>query len=175
MEEIWKDINGYEGLYKISSLGRVLSLNYKGSGTEGFIRGRKFKNGYRNVYLTDASENAEDNIYIHRLVADHFVEKSEEDIALERDVVYFKDGNRDNMVASNLGWMTRQEVVEENVKAARHLSKTPKRRYLRPKQVQEMKALLKKKELPSKDIANLYGVSIETVSHVKTGKRRVLV
>ena len=26
MKEIWKDINGYEGLYRISNLGRVKSL-----------------------------------------------------------------------------------------------------------------------------------------------------
>ena len=29
MKEIWKDINGYEGLYQVSNLGRVKSLNYK--------------------------------------------------------------------------------------------------------------------------------------------------
>ena len=27
--EIWKDVKGYEGLYQVSNLGRVKSLNYK--------------------------------------------------------------------------------------------------------------------------------------------------
>lgn len=29
-KEIWKDISGYEGLYQVSNLGRVKSLNYLG-------------------------------------------------------------------------------------------------------------------------------------------------
>lgn len=37
MKEIWKDIKGYEGLYQISNLGRVKSLQRK----------VKNKNGYR--------------------------------------------------------------------------------------------------------------------------------
>ena len=32
MEEIWKDIDGYEGKYQISNLGNVMSLNYAGRG-----------------------------------------------------------------------------------------------------------------------------------------------
>ena len=39
MEEIWKDVKGYEGRYKISSLGRVLS-------TGNYIDGRKYKPKY---------------------------------------------------------------------------------------------------------------------------------
>ena len=27
--EVWKDIEGYEGLYQVSNTGRVRSLNYK--------------------------------------------------------------------------------------------------------------------------------------------------
>lgn len=34
MEEIWKDIKDYEGLYQVSNLGRVKSLNYRGTGKE---------------------------------------------------------------------------------------------------------------------------------------------
>lgn len=32
MEEIWKDIQGYEGLYQVSNLGRVKSLGRSGKG-----------------------------------------------------------------------------------------------------------------------------------------------
>ena len=31
-KEIWKDIQGYEGLYQVSNLGRVKSLNYNRTG-----------------------------------------------------------------------------------------------------------------------------------------------
>lgn len=35
MEEIWKDVVGYEGLYQVSNLGNVRSLNY--NGRKGYI------------------------------------------------------------------------------------------------------------------------------------------
>ena len=44
MEEIWKDIEGYEGLYQVSNLGRVTSLNYGKTGKE-----RLLKQSYKKV------------------------------------------------------------------------------------------------------------------------------
>ena len=35
MEEVWKDISGYEGIYKISNTGRVLSFYVKGREVQG--------------------------------------------------------------------------------------------------------------------------------------------
>ena len=34
MREIWKDIKDYEGLYQVSNLGRIKSLNYNHTGKE---------------------------------------------------------------------------------------------------------------------------------------------
>lgn len=69
-EEIWKDIKGYEGMYQISSQGRVKSLNYKNTGKEhillqwynkGYNRIGLMKNGILKMYL------------VHRLVAEAFI------------------------------------------------------------------------------------------------------
>ena len=35
MDEVWKDVVGYEGLYQVSSLGNVRSLNYRRTGKPG--------------------------------------------------------------------------------------------------------------------------------------------
>lgn len=43
--EVWKDIEGYEGLYQISNFGRVKSLNYKRSGKEEILKPIKNKVG----------------------------------------------------------------------------------------------------------------------------------
>ena len=48
--EIWKDIKGYEGLYQISSLGNVKSLNYNRTGKEQVLK-QKDNNGYLMVCL----------------------------------------------------------------------------------------------------------------------------
>ena len=51
-EEIWKDIAGYEGLYKVSNLGRVKSLNYRKTGKEQILTPGKNANGYLQVRLS---------------------------------------------------------------------------------------------------------------------------
>ena len=53
MEEIWKDIPNYEGLYQVSNLGNVKSLNHiRKNGTNEYMqRGRKLKPQKANNYL----------------------------------------------------------------------------------------------------------------------------
>lgn len=52
MNEEWRDIKGYEGLYQVSNLGRVKSLNYRGhKGCVGILKGTPDKDGYLRVVL----------------------------------------------------------------------------------------------------------------------------
>ena len=59
MQEIWKDIKDYEGLYQVSNLGRVKSLkktiirnnNYKQTFKEKILKPGLAKNGYLTVML----------------------------------------------------------------------------------------------------------------------------
>lgn len=80
MKEIWKDIKGYEGLYKISNYGRVKSLNYNHTGKERILKqnitGKGYKNnkGYCSVQLFKNGIMKEHRI--HRLVMETFVGKS---------------------------------------------------------------------------------------------------
>lgn len=71
MNEVWKDINGYEGLYKISSLGRVKSLNYKRTGKERILKLDIDGKGYIQVVLC---KNGRGKMHrVHRLVAQAFI------------------------------------------------------------------------------------------------------
>jgi hypothetical protein len=36
--EMWKPIEGFEGRYEVSNLGRIKSLNYNHTGKEGFLK-----------------------------------------------------------------------------------------------------------------------------------------
>lgn len=68
MEEIWKPIKGYEGLYEISNLGRAKSLNYYGKkGNEHILSQGNGKTGYYHIVLKGKTFD------IHRLVAEAFV------------------------------------------------------------------------------------------------------
>lgn len=71
MEEIWKDIKGYEGLYQISNLGRVKSLGNGKSRKEKILKPRKNSAGYLRVML--CKEGKIKDFYIHRLVANTFL------------------------------------------------------------------------------------------------------
>lgn len=80
MEEYWKDIEGYEGLYKVSNLGRVKSLSryhWNGSGwcksKDRILKPRidKNKKTYYSVQLVKGGHK--NGIRIHRIVAKTFI------------------------------------------------------------------------------------------------------
>lgn len=78
MKEIWKDIVGFEGLYQISNLGMVKSVEryVDRNGRPMRVRERILKpsvanNGYLIVNLNNQGFTTK---YIHRLVAEHFIE-----------------------------------------------------------------------------------------------------
>jgi len=70
--EIWKDVVGYEGLYKVSSLGNVKSLNYKKSGKEAILK-HSIMNGYCQVNLWKNGKPK--TKLIHSLMGMSFIDK----------------------------------------------------------------------------------------------------
>ena len=72
MQEEWRDIGGYEGLYQVSNLGRVKSLNYKHTGIEKILKPSVDKKGYLFICLYKNSVKKR-NFKIHRLVAEAFI------------------------------------------------------------------------------------------------------
>lgn len=101
MVEVWRVVVGYEGLYEVSSDGRVRSLNYRG------VRGRTEElsladwGGYFYVVLSNGLSKPSKN-YVHRLVAQAFL-----DNPLELPEVNHIDENPSNNHVSNLEWCTR--------------------------------------------------------------------
>lgn len=71
MTEVWKDIAGYEGLYMVSTLGNVKSLNYRRTGKEMILIQGLTKDGY--LYVVLCKNGKVRNYTIHRLVAEAFI------------------------------------------------------------------------------------------------------
>lgn len=115
-EEIWKDVEGYEEFYQISSLGRVKSKDRLISSRGGkFVKpGRVMKlhvnrTGYYYVLLTDGNKKAK-NIKVHRLVAMNFI-----DNPLSKPFVNHIDGDKLNNTITNLEWVTPKENIEHAI------------------------------------------------------------
>jgi len=70
--EEWKDVVGYEGLYKVSNFGRVKSMGTENKSHLEKIKNQRFpKNGYLLVSIW--KDNKEKKLLVHRIVAKHFL------------------------------------------------------------------------------------------------------
>ena len=100
MQEVWKSIEGYEGKYEISSLGRVKSLTDKnGKKRELILKPRVSKNGYLYLNLWESSKGRAKKI--HRLVAEAFL-PNPENLPVVNHLNCVKTDNR----VENLEWTT---------------------------------------------------------------------
>lgn len=107
--EIWKDIKGYEGLYQVSNLGKVRSLDRKIKNKHGFrtIKGQlinPFMWGAGYLYVNLHKEQMRISKSVHRLVAEAFLPNEE-----GKPEVNHKDGDKKNNKADNLEWATSSE------------------------------------------------------------------
>lgn len=108
MQEIWKDIDGYEGLYKVSSMGRVYSVP-RISPTGCKVNGRFLchgdnGHGYKIVNLwKDGKSKIK---YVHRLVALAFIPNPD-----NLPEINHKDENKENNCVSNLEWCSNRYNV----------------------------------------------------------------
>lgn len=115
--EIWIDIHQYEGIYQVSSLGRIRSVDRL------VFNGQKhyFKNGrilkvwtgktsaYQQISLSHNGHIV--NQLVHRIVAEHFL--SDWDKSLEVNHI---DGDKHNNSVANLEMCTRQENILHSIK-----------------------------------------------------------
>lgn len=103
MKEIWKEINGYGGVYLVSNLGRVKSLWHKKIQKERIMKPH-IDNGYMRVCLRKEGRPSSERV--HRLVAMAFVENPD-----GKPEVNHIDGNKINNNATNLEWVTHTENI----------------------------------------------------------------
>jgi hypothetical protein len=89
MQEIWKDIPQFEGRYKVSSYGRIMSLNFRMTGKIQELKPRKNVKGYTKVILSGGK-----NYFVHQLVAIAFLGHTPNGNTLEVD--HINENKSDN-------------------------------------------------------------------------------
>jgi hypothetical protein len=114
--EVWKDIKDYEGLYQISSWGRVKSLSRRmwvGRGwtisKEKILRAHNTGKGYLQTFFT--KDYKKYYPLIHRLVAEVFIQNP-----LNLPDINHKDGNKSNNYVNNLEWCTKKQNTQYGIK-----------------------------------------------------------
>jgi hypothetical protein len=109
--EIWKDVKGYENIYKVSNQGRIKSIERYIKHSDGrkpqyhkeLIRKPQLSNkGYLNIRLS--KENKLKSYLVHKLVAEAFIPNTD-----NKQQVNHKDGNKENNNDWNLEWVTNSE------------------------------------------------------------------
>ena len=111
MKEIWKDIKGYEGLYQVSNLGRIKTLEKDAicNNNNGVTRKVKEKilhpsisnKGYMHITLRNG--NIKCTKRVHRLVAEAFIPNPN-----KYPIINHKDCDKTNNCIDNLEWCTYQ-------------------------------------------------------------------
>ena len=108
-KEIWKDIKKYEGIYQVSNLGRIKSLERKVRHREGFklVKAKFLSLCYdKDKYLVIGlwKNGIRINYKVHRLVASEFILNDK-----NKPSINHKDCNKNNNLVDNLEWVTPKE------------------------------------------------------------------
>ena len=128
MTEQWRtavyDGEIYEGLYKVSNLGRILSLNYRRTGRAELMTPVEDKDGYFQVGFWKNGEYKKCSV--HRIVAFTFLENPEnlpevnhKDEDKTNNFVFLNEDGSINKEKSNLEWKTHRDNINHGTRNER--------------------------------------------------------
>ena len=168
-DEMWKDIKGFEGMYQVSSLGRVKSVDrvlpHKTHGTW-HIKERILKphwNGPNNSkYLTvflHYGKGKTKCVHVHKLVAEAFIQNQN-----NLPQINHIDGNKGNNAVSNLEWTTAAQNTTHAWKngLCENIVKAKQRPVINLDTGERFNSVA--------DAERSFGKSFGTISHVLNGK-----
>lgn len=170
--ENWKEVEGYNGVYKVNEKGVVKSITHylvgrKGSGkqTGRTLKQQKSIKGYMRVSLS--LNNKRFNTSAHRLVALSFIPNPE-----NKPQVNHKNGIKDDNRVENLEWCTNSEnqihaiknnLTNQTYAESHHMSKLTNIQVLNARELFRLGSA-------NKDLAMIYGVSTPAMSKILTNQ-----
>jgi NUMOD4 motif/HNH endonuclease len=175
--EIWKDISGFEGIYQVSNLGRVRSLDrriqyvYKNKFTGEqkdvsiFKKGRVLRPGPNDSgHLTVVLGRRHGSRQVHDLVLREFVGPPP-----DGHESLHGDGDPTNNRLSNLRWGTRSENLHDAVKhGAKKVAEEHRGAKLKNSDIPVIRSLFG--SISYAEIGRRYSVSEATIRQIKDGK-----
>ena len=171
--EIWKDVVGYEGLYKVSDMGRVKNVPRTFKMRDGrnrtikeeiLMKFKVDKDGYFKIGLR--KEGKQLHFFVHRLVAQAFVNNPN-----FKPQVNHIDGIKNNNSVSNLEWVTHQEnrthAAENGLVPDQWGGKNPNVKLTEPEVL--LVKELRNKGLTLLKISEIVGTSVSNVKNITYG------
>lgn len=173
--EIWKDIPGFEGSYKISNFGNIKSYLNRGKPKKEYENDSTIlipiiDNGYMRISLR--KNNKTYQFFIHRLVLLTFIGPPPE----KNMQGSHKNGNSLNNRLSNLCW----ETIEDNNKRKYNhgtIFKVPRgedhyKTKLKDDEIEKIKLLYNTGEYEQSELANIFNVNQSYISKIINNKTR---
>lgn len=133
MEEIWKDIPNYEGLYQASNFGKIRSYPRKGTRIKNdfyILQGGVNKKGYKQIILR--KNNIPKTISLHRLIAKTFIPNLD-----NKSQINHIDGNKLNNKVENLEWIDNLENMRHSIKIGLRDEAIKKLKYINCKKINQ--------------------------------------
>ena len=180
MQEIWKDIKDYEGLYQVSSSGQVKRVERYYTQLNGLTGKSNTKllpemimkpfedeDGYLRISLI--KDNSRKKHFVHRLVAINFIPNPE-----NKPEVNHKEGNKKDNRVVMIEWNTTSENQRHAI--ANKLYETAKgetagQAKLKEVQVREIHKLWKSGEVTQEYLSSMFGVASSAISRIVNGVR----
>lgn len=166
---IWKDVEGFEGIYKVSNEGVLVGAPRHG--TKGGVKKRsKIKRGYERYRLSKDGKSY--HKLVHRLLAEHFIPNPE-----NKPYVNHIDGNPSNNTLDNLEWVTHLENMQHAVRTGLTNNKGANhpRAKLTDQEVLEIRDLYKHRIFKQWEIGEIYGVPTPTIGSIIQNRNRKVV
>ena len=159
--EVWRDVVGYVGLYQVSNLGRVKSLNYRRTNTPKILKPGKNSSGYLDVGLYD--NGSKKSMLIHRLVGFAFIPKLK-----DKPAINHKNGCKTDNKVDNLEWVSPSEnnfhAIETGLRNI--VGENHGRCKLTDVEVAEIRKLYSQGGYVQRELAEMYGVAGSHVSEI---------
>ena len=158
-KEIWKDVVDYEGLYKVSSFGRIWSVKTDRELNPSLSSGKR----YFTVVLYKNKQRK--SKLVHRLVAESFIEN-----LYNKPYVNHKDGDKINNCLENLEWCTQlQNVQHAKSNGILTRGETAINSKLTEAAVVDIKEMIRN-GFSNKEIAEIFSVHPGTINCIRTGR-----
>jgi len=157
--EQWRDIEGYEGLYQVSNMGRIKSLSRKYTGKDKILKPHYNHEGYP---MTSLSVNKKKkNFKMQRFIANAFIPNPE-----NKPVTNHINGIKADIRAENLEWCTHKENTAHAIRTGLMDNSGENCNFTKLNEFQ-VRVIRKCDDLTRAELAKIFNISADNIWRIR--------